>query len=192
MPKAVTASCGIDVLCHAVEGFWSRNHQPICDALALHATRLVFQYLERAYNDPKDAEAREKMSEASVIAGLAFTLPKTTASHACSFPLTNWYHIPHGEACGLTLDHFCRINRPVENYRLDAFCRQLGFADADAMADEILALKKRLGLRCDLKDLHLTAEQKDQLAQASLHPNILNNPVTITKEMLLEMYEGMC
>ena len=191
MPKTVTASCGIDVLCHAVEGFWSRNHQPICDALALHATRLVFQYLERAYNDPKDAEAREKMSEASVIAGLAFTLPKTTASHACSFPLTNWYHIPHGEACGLTLDHFCRINRPVENYRLDAFCRQLGFADADAMADEILALKKRLGLRCDLKDLHLTAEQKDQLAQASLHPNILNNPVTITKEMLLEMYEGM-
>lgn len=191
-PRAVTASCGIDVLCHAVEGFWSKGHQPICDALALHAARLVFAYLERACNNPTDAQAREKMSEASVIAGLAFTLPKTTACHACSFPLTNLYHIPHGEACGLTLDHFCRVNRSVEEGRLDEFCRQLGFEDANAMADEILALKKRLGLRTDLKDLHLTEEQKQQLAQASQHPNLLNNPVPISYEMLYDMYSEMC
>lgn len=106
LPPRITASTGIDVLCHALEGFWSKGHQPVCDALALHACEIVFKYLRRAYKDPQDKEARAKMAEASVIAGLAFTLPKTTSSHACSFPLTNLYHIPHGEACGLTLDCF--------------------------------------------------------------------------------------
>lgn len=110
MPPAVTAGTGIDVLSHAIEGYWSKGHQPICDTLAIHAAALVFKYLYRAYKNPSDEEAREKMCEASVIAGLAFTLPKTTSSHACSFPLTNIYHIPHGEACGLTLDYFVRIN----------------------------------------------------------------------------------
>ena len=47
LPPYMTASTGIDVLCHAVEGFWSRGHQPICDALALHASKIVFQYLDR-------------------------------------------------------------------------------------------------------------------------------------------------
>lgn len=190
-PPAVTASCGIDVLCHAIEGFWSRGHQPICDALAIHAARLVFRYLETAYKNPTDALAREKISEASVIAGLAFTLPKTTACHACSFPLTNLYHIPHGEACGMTLDYFCRINRSVEDYRLDGFAHDMGFKDADEMADEILAMKKRMGLRTDLKDLNLTETQKEELARASQHPNLTNNPVEISYEMLYEMYQQM-
>ena len=81
------------------------------------------------------------MAEASVIAGLAFTLPKTTSSHACSFPLTNLYHIPHGEACGMTLDYFAKINADVEGGRIHEFAKQLGFADAIAMADEIYQLK---------------------------------------------------
>lgn len=74
MPSAVTAGTGIDVLSHAIEGYWSKGHQPICDTLAIHAADLVFKYLFRAYENPNDEEAREKMCEASVIAGLAFTL----------------------------------------------------------------------------------------------------------------------
>ncbi|MGN0692528.1 MAG: iron-containing alcohol dehydrogenase, partial [Oscillospiraceae bacterium] len=103
VPPQVTASTGIDVLCHAVEGYWSKGHQPICDALAVYAIKAVFEYLPTAYAQPQNLQAREKLAEASVIAGLAFTLPKTTSSHACSFPMTSIYHIPHGEACGLTL-----------------------------------------------------------------------------------------
>lgn len=188
MPPKVTASTGIDVLCHALEGFWSKGHQPVCDALALHATKLVFTYLRRAYTDGQDKEAREKMAEASVIAGMAFTLPKTTASHACSFPLTNLLHIPHGEACGLTLDYFARINASAENGRLEVFAKELGFESVDAMADEIFALKKELGLRCDLKDLSLSDETVADLVRISRHPNLYNNPVDITDDMLLEMY----
>ena len=131
------------------------------------------------------------MAEASVIAGLAFTLPKTTSSHACSFPLTNLYHIPHGEACGLTLDYFARINAEVENGRVHEFARKLGFADTYALADAIHELKVDLGLRLDLKDFNLTDEQVAELVKTSHHPNMLNNPVEITDEILNEMYQSM-
>ena len=189
MPPAVTAGTGIDVLSHAIEGYWSKGHQPICDTLAIHAAALVFKYLYRAYKNPSDEEAREKMCEASVIAGLAFTLPKTTSSHACSFPLTNIYHIPHGEACGLTLDYFVRINaRGTGSERVETLAKALRFADAEALADAIFALKQKLGLRCDLKDLHLEEEQIAELVKISRHPNLYNNPVEITDEMLDKMY----
>lgn len=191
MPPKVTAGTGIDVLAHALEGFWSKGHQPICDACALHAAELVFKYLYRAYENPADEEAREKMAEASVIAGLAFTLPKTTASHACSFPLTNIHHIPHGEACGMTLDYFARINAKVEDCRLDKFAQKLGFKDTDDMADAICELKTKMGLRNDLKDLNLSEEQIAELVKISRHPNLYNNPVDITDEMLDEMYHKM-
>jgi alcohol dehydrogenase class IV len=192
MPPKVTAGTGIDVLSHALEGFWSKGHQPICDACALHAAELVFQYLYKAYLDPADEEAREKMCEASLIAGLAFTLPKTTSSHACSFPLTNIHHIPHGEACGMTLDYFARINaKGADGARIDEFARKLGFKDTEEMADAIHELKAKMGLRNDLKDLHLTEEQISELVRISRHPNLYNNPVEITDEMLSEMYHKL-
>ena len=72
MPLQVTAGTGIDVLSHAIEGYWSKGHQPICDVLAMHAAEMVFKYVYRAYRKPDDEEAREKMCEASLIAGLAF------------------------------------------------------------------------------------------------------------------------
>ena len=189
MPPQVTAGTGIDVLSHAIEGYWSKGHQPICDVLAMRAAELVFKYVYRAYRKPDDEEAREKMCEASLIAGLAFTLPKTTSSHACSFPLTNIYHIPHGEACGLTLDYFIRINAKGEGgERVEEFARRIGFKDAEEMADAVLELKKKMGLRCDLKDLELDDDQIAELVRISRHPNLYNNPVEITDEMLDEMY----
>ena len=192
MPPKVTAGTGIDVLAHALEGFWSKGHQPICDACALHAAELVFKYLYKAYIDPNNEEAREKMCEASLIAGLAFTLPKTTSSHACSFPLTNIHHIPHGEACGLTLDYFARINaKGKEGARIDEFAQKLGFKDTEDMADAIYELKEKMGLRNDLKDLHLTEEEISELVRISRHPNLYNNPVEITDEMLSKMYHEM-
>lgn len=192
MPPQVTAGTGIDVLSHALEGFWSKGHQPICDACALHATKLVLENLYQAYVNPSDTTAREKMAEASLIAGLAFTLPKTTASHACSFPLTNLHHIPHGEACGLTLDYFLRINAAAEtDGRIESLAKNLGFESAAALADEIHALKEKMKLRNDLKDLNLTDEQVADLVRISRHPNLYNNPVDITDEMLDEMYQSM-
>lgn len=174
------------MLCHAVEDYWSRGHQPICDALAIHSIKLVFEYLPIAYAEPENKTAREKMAEASVIAGLAFTLPKTTSSHACSFPLTSIYHIPHGEACGLTLDYFAMVNRDDEHTK--QLVRELGNKDADSFADAILSLKKQLGLRVGLSDLNLSDDEISSLVKLSHHPNMNNNPVEISDEILLDLY----
>lgn len=191
MPPQITAATGIDVLSHAIEGFWSKGHQPICDACAIHAARLVFENLYTAYKEPENREAREKMAEASVIAGLAFTIPKTTSSHACSFPLTNIYGIPHGEACGLTLDYFVRINGKEDDGRILDFAKKLGFKDIDEMADKIHELKLKLNLLTDLKKFNLTDDQINELSHKSLHPNLYNNPVNISEEMLRDMYNAM-
>lgn len=187
LPDSITASTGIDVLCHAIEGYWSKGHQPICDALAVHSSKLVFDYLERAYKNPDDNLAKEKLAEASTIAGLAFTLPKTTASHACSFHLTSKYNIPHGEACGLTLDYFTRINGERDE-RVRELSRLLGFKDENEMADRIYKLKKEVGLLVDLKHLKLTENDIAELVEKSKGGNLLNNPVDINDDILLEIY----
>ena len=188
VPPAITASTGMDVLSHALEGFWSKNHQPICDAVALPAARLVFDYMLPAYLDWTNLEAREKLSEASVMAGLAFGLPKTAGSHACSFPLTSVYHIPHGEACAFTLDAFTRINAEAEGGRLHGFAKMLGFADAFAMADKILEMKKAMKMKVTLADAGIPTEKLTELANLSQHPNMLNNPVSMDVDRILKMY----
>lgn len=192
MPPYITACTGIDVLSHALEGYWSKGNQPICDAMAVHAMDLVFKYLYLAYCEPTNVIAREKLAEASVIAGLAFTLPKTTSSHACSFPLTNIYGIPHGEACGLTLDYFAKINSKHDDGRVKQLANKLGFKDGIEMADAIYDLKEKLKLRTNLKDFNLNDEKIKELVHISRHPNLYNNPVEITDEMLTEMYQSFC
>jgi len=186
LPPYMTASTGIDVLCHAVEGYWSRGHQPICDALAIHAIKLVLQNLVNACHNGKDKEAREKLSEASVIAGLAFSLPKTTACHACSFPLTNIYHIPHGEACGLTLDYFIKIN--AGDKRTQELVHCLGYETVNDFANTVKDLKKELHLRINLEEFSLSEDEIQELVQLSHHPNLNNNPVSVTDEILSDLY----
>lgn len=188
VPPRITASTGLDVLSHALEGYWSRNHQPICDAAAMHAAKLVFRYLMQAYEDPQDYNAREKMCEASVIAGIAFSLPKTAGSHACSFPLTNVYGMPHGEACAFTLDSFIRINADERLLELARYC---GFEDVDSMADEVYGIKKRTGMKLTLSDAGINLENVGKLAQLSMHPNMQNNPVSMDENAVAEMYKKL-
>jgi alcohol dehydrogenase len=189
LPPYMTASTGIDVLCHAVEGYWSKGHQPICDALAVYAIKSVFKYLPVAYKNGTDSTAREKLSEASVIAGLAFTLPKTTSSHACSFPLTSIYHIPHGEACGLTLDYFARVNEGDE--RTKQLAVELGYKTVGDFADDIKKLKKDINLRLNLSDFNLSDEEVANLVKLSHHPNLNNNPIDISDNILFDLYNNL-
>lgn len=191
VPPHLTACTGFDVLCHAVEAYWSRKHQPVCDALAVHAARNVLTYLHRAFADGHDTEARTGMAEASVIAGLAFNLPKTTSSHACSYPLTNILGIPHGEACALTLTYFIRLNAELGCERVDRMAGLLGFDSAEEMARHIDKLKAETGMMRDLRSFNLSKSQLEQLVEGSMHTNLKNNPIEITEEMLREMYEAL-
>jgi alcohol dehydrogenase len=188
VPPAVTASTGIDVLAHALEGFWSKNHQPVCDAVALHAAGLVFDWLLPAYQDGSNLTAREKMSEAAIMAGLAFGQPKTTGAHGCSFPLTSRYHLPHGEGCAFTLDAFVRINAEAEGGRVQQFARKLGFRDADAMADRILEMKQAMRLACTLKDIGMDLDALDVVVSECFNANMANNPVEMNPESVRALF----
>ncbi len=192
VPPKVTASTGLDVLAHALESFWSVLHQPICEACAVHATRLVFKWLYKAYSEPENLEAREKMAEASIIAGVAFSNPRTAGSHACSFPLTNLYGVPHGEACAMTLDYFTRFNAEAENGRLHDFARDCGFFDAYQMADAITELKKKMGMACTLTEIGVkTEEEIETLTKMSMTPLMERNIIPLSYNNIKEMYLNM-
>ncbi len=192
VPPQVTASTGLDVLAHALESFWSVLHQPICESCSVHATRLVFKYLYKAYCEPDNLEAREKMAEASIVAGVAFSNPRTAGSHACSFPLTNIYGVPHGEACAMTLDYFTRFNAKADGGRLDRFAKDCGFVSADAMADAITELKKKMGMALTLSDIGLkTEEEIEILTKMSMTPLMERNIVPLSYDDIKDMYVSL-
>lgn len=194
VPPQITASTGLDVLSHAIESYWATLNQPICSACSIYAARLVFKYLERAYNHPDDLEAREKMAEASIVAGVAFSHPRTTGSHACSFPLTNIYGVPHGEACAFTLDYFVKFNaeHADQDGRITAFAKDCGFDTSQAMADEITAMKKRMGMRSTLSEIGCTTdEQIKELTAKSMSMLMKRNPIELTEEDIYNMYIGL-
>jgi len=193
-PPSVTATSGIDVLAHSLEAYYGKKHQPLTDLAAERAASLVFEYLLTAYHEPDNLEARAKMSEASVTAGMAFNLTQTAAAHACSYPLTQDFDIPHGEACAFTLPSFWKLNSQSgpEAERLHAFSQRLGFKDAEELADRIDEMKKEMGLRTTLEEVGVkTEDDLDHLVANSFAPNMMNNPVTITKESLKALYSGL-
>lgn len=194
VPPQVTASTGLDVLSHAIESYWSTLNQPICSACSIYAARLVFEWLEKAYTEPENLTAREKMAEASIVAGVAFSHPRTTGSHACSFPLTNIYGVPHGEACAFTLDYFVKFNakHADSDGRLDALAKDCGFDSAYEMADEISAMKKRMGMRSRLSEIGCTSdEQIAELTKKSMSMLMKRNPIELNESDIGEMYNKL-
>lgn len=194
VPKQITASTGLDVLSHAVESYWSTLNQPICTACSIYSARLVFEWLEKAYNEPDNLEAREKMAEASIVAGAAFSHPRTTGSHACSFPLTNIYGVPHGEACAFTLDYFIKFNadHADDDGRITKLARDCGFDTPYEMADEITAMKKRMGMKCNLSEIGCTTdEQIKELTKKSMSMLMKRNPIELTEDDIFKMYNEL-
>ena len=189
VPPKVTASTGLDVLAHALESVWSVLHQPICESCSVHATKLVFEWLYKAYSEPDNLEAREKMAEASIIAGVAFSNPRTAGSHACSFPLTNLYGVPHGEACAMTLDFFTRFNAEAENGRLHKFAQNCGFSDAYSMADAITELKQKMGMAMTLTDIGVKSDEEiETLTKMSMTPLMERNILPLSFFDIKNMY----
>lgn len=187
VPPRTTMITGLDALSHALEGYWSRNHQPLTDLHAIEAVKIVLANLENAWRNGSDREARCNMAYAALLAGLAFGQPKTAGCHACSYPLSMDYHLPHGEACAFTLDSFVRINA---DDRLEALAKAVGLAGTEALAQEILRLKKLAGLRCTLSDLGDVDVEK--LAEdCAAHGLMNNNPVKMDAAALRAMFEKL-
>ena len=110
-PKGLTSASGIDALTHALEAYASMMATGYTDGLALQAMKSIFEYLPRAYdNGAQDPIAREKMAEASTMAGMAFANAFLGVCHSMAHKLGAFHHLPHGVANALLITYVMRFN----------------------------------------------------------------------------------
>lgn len=147
VPAAVTADTGLDVLTHAIEAYVSIMATDYTDALAMKAIQMVFDYLPKSYkgsNTAEGKEAREKMHNASCMAGMAFANAFLGVNHSLAHKLGSEFHIPHGRANAILLPHVIEYNAAMPT-KFAAFPRYKSFV-ADKKYAEIA---KMLGLKAN-------------------------------------------
>ena len=158
------------------------------DLVAIEAIRQILAYLERAYKDGSDEEARDHMAYAALLAGIAFGQPKTAACHACSYPLSMTFHMPHGEACAFTLDKLIGM---YYDERLQAMIEAVGLKTKEELQDKILYLKHLAGLKTKLSELGEDLDLDKLCQECSVHPQMANSTIAFTPEQFKEMFLSM-
>ena len=148
LPSGITADTGMDVLTHALEAYVSVLASDYTDGLALQAIQMVFKYLPRAVKNGKnDLEAREKMHNASTIAGMAFANAFLGINHSLAHKVGALFHISHGRANAILLPHVIRYNGTVPS-KLSTWPKYNYY-----VADEkYQTVSKLLGLKADTKE----------------------------------------
>lgn len=141
LPKVSVADTGLDVLTHAIEAYVSNMASDYTDGLAVKAVELVFEYLERSYQDSSDKLAREKMHNASTIAGMAFSNAFLGINHSIAHKIGAEYHVPHGRANAILLPYVITYNAKMPS-KFVSFPKYEYFIADQRYAD----LAKRLGL----------------------------------------------
>lgn len=122
MPKGLTAASGIDALTHALEAYASMLSTDYTKGLALQATKSIFEYLPSAYeNGAKDPIAREKMADASTMAGMAFANSFLGVCHSMAHKLGAFHHLPHGVANALLITEVMKFNIAEAPAKMGAF-----------------------------------------------------------------------
>ncbi len=144
LPKSVVADTGMDVLTHAIEAYVSNMASDFTDGLAIKAIELVFEYLERSYKDPTDMLAKEKMHNASTIAGMAFSNAFLGINHSIAHKIGGEYHVPHGRANAILLPYVIKYNATMPT-KFVSFPKYEYFIADKRYAD----IARRLGLKAD-------------------------------------------
>ena len=135
LPPFITATTGMDALCHAVESYTNHMYNTKTeDLLARKAVQLIYDNLYKAYLDGSDMRARENMQIAALYAGRAFTRGCVGYVHAIGHTLGGLYGVPHGLAMAILLPHVMRAFGPVVHRRLAelaSVCGMTGASDAE-------------------------------------------------------------
>lgn len=180
-PKGLTSASGIDALTHALEAYASVMATDFTDGIALKAMKLIFEYLPSAYeNGANDIVAREKMANASAMAGMAFANAFLGICHSMAHKLGSFHHLPHGVANALLITEIMRYNsddcpvkmgtfpqyqypHTLERYVECAnFCGITGKDDNDTLnkfIDAIEQLKEKVGIKKTIKDYDVDEKQ---------------------------------
>ena len=198
-PKGLTACSGSDAMTHAVEAFTAlarpidamltQEHvfvgkNVLSDHMAKLAVTNVFKYLERAYRDGSDIEAREGIMLASLAAGCAFGTAGTAAAHALQYPVGNLTHTAHGLGVATLLPFVMQFNRPACTRAFAELAELIGLTGEDeaarsqAFIDAVADLFARIDIPLSLEALGLRADQQEFVATHSLDAArlIKNNP----------------
>lgn len=180
VPKSVTADTGMDVLTHAIESYVSVMASDYTRGLSLQAIKLVFENLKNSY-ELANEEAREKMHNASTMAGMAFANAFLGINHSIAHKIGGEYNIPHGRTNAILLPHVIRYNAKdpskhalfpkYEFFRADEdyadIARFMGFKGnttaelVESLVQEIIKLGKSLNIDMSLKGQGVTQETLD-------------------------------
>ena len=144
LPKSITADTGMDVLTHALEAYVSIMASDYTDGLAEKAIELVFGNLKQVYEHGDDKHAREKMHNASTIAGMAFTNAFLGLNHSIAHKIGGEFHLPHGRTNAILLPYVIKYNssRPT---KFVSFPKYEFYIAAQKYAN----IAKRLGLKAE-------------------------------------------
>ena len=198
LPAVHTAATGIDAMVHAIEAYTSRHKKnPVSDALAREALRLLSANLIAACKDGTNRKAREAMLLGAMLAGQAFANSPVAAVHALAYPLGGHYHVPHGLSNALMLGPVLRFNTkaaaPLYAELADVIAGP-GAGGAEARADVFVATMQKLmdesGAPRRLRDVGVTDNTLAMLASDAMKQTrlLVNNPVEVTEADALALY----
>jgi alcohol dehydrogenase len=182
----------MDAFCHAIEAYWNKASQPICDMLVMGAMKLILENIKTAYDEPSNVEARAAMIKASLIAGIAFSQTRTTGIHAISFPLTTEFGANHGTACSITLPAFIKISSQQAESKMQALINYLGFESIDKFADGIEELMRSMNMPVRLNQIGVKEEDLMHITEVGLGAAIIQlTPAVMNEETVYAMLKSI-
>lgn len=175
MPRAVTASTGLDALTHCIEAYANRYAHPIVDLYTLEGIRLVGAHLRRAVAHGEDLEARTRMSLASLYGGLCLGPVNTGAVHALAYPLGGEFHIAHGVSNAVLLPAVMAFNLDAAPERYAQVAVALGAEPAATPletarrgVERVRALARETGIPAGLGALGIPEDAIPRMARAAM------------------------
>lgn len=199
LPRHVTAATGIDAMVHAIEAYTSRlRKNPVSDAFAREALRLLSANFRTVCDQPDDPSARGAMLLGAHLAGVAFANAPVAGVHALAYPLGGRFHVPHGLSNALVLPEVLRHNRGAAAplyAELSSILRpdrpHSGQEQAAEMViDEMVAMSRHAGLPQQLRDVGVNQGDLNWLATEAMKQDrlLVNNPCPISLEDARAIY----